>query len=195
MPRRNSMDLIKSHLFSDDDDFQKLSKSDQQLLIQIRDCYTVWINNPTYTNVQMRDYLMHSYKIDQQKAYSIISKTTMVLGSVEIASKNWIKFVIKDILQKAFLLAEKDQLKKAEIYTKIAQTWAKAFNTASDDGEVLNAKEKLHIDNVIIVSNPSDIGIVLNGKERKDIQMMMKKYDIPADIIDIELIDIEEVHE
>lgn len=195
MPRRNSMDLIKSHLFSDDDDFQKLSKSDQQLLIQIRDCYTVWINNPTYTNVQMRDYLMHSYKIDQQKAYSIISKTTMVLGSVEIASKNWIKFVIKDILQKAFLLAEKDQLKKAEIYTKIAQTWAKAFNTASDDGEVLNAKEKLHIDNVIITSNPSDIGIVLNGKERKDIQKMMKKYDIPADIIDVEPIDIEEVNE
>ncbi|MBR5146453.1 MAG: hypothetical protein IKW54_02365 [Bacteroidales bacterium] len=195
MPRRNSMDLIKSHLFSDDDDFQKLSKSDQQLLIQIRDCYTVWINNPTYTNVQMRDYLMHSYKIDQQKAYSIISKTTMVLGSVEIASKNWIKFVIKDILQKAFLLAEKDQLKKAEIYTKIAQTWAKAFNTASDDGEVLNAKEKLHIDNVTIISNPSDIGIVLNGKERKDIQKMMKKYDIPADIIDVEPIDIEEVHE
>lgn len=195
MPRRNSMDLIKSHLFSDDDDFQKLSKSDQQLLIQIRDCYTVWINNPTYTNVQMRDYLMHSYKIDQQKAYSIISKTTMVLGSVEIASKNWIKFVIKDILQKAFLLAEKDQLKKAEIYTKIAQTWAKAFNTASDDGEVLNAKEKLHIDNVIITSNPSDIGIVLNGKERKDIQKMMKKYDIPADIIDVEPIDIEEVYE
>lgn len=195
MPRRNSMDLVKSHLFSDDDDFQKLSKSDQQLLIQIRDCYTVWINNPTYTNVQMRDYLMHSYKIDQQKAYSIISKTTMVLGSVEIASKNWIKFVIKDILQKAFLLAEKDQLKKAEIYTKIAQTWAKAFNTASDDGEVLNAKEKLHIDNVIITSNPSDIGIVLNGKERKDIQKMMKKYDIPADIIDVEPIDIEEVNE
>ena len=195
MPRRNSMDLIKSHLFSDDDDFQKLSKSDQQLLIQIRDCYTVWINNPTYTNVQMRDYLMHSYKIDQQKAYSIISKTTMVLGSVEIASKNWIKFVIKDILQKAFLLAEKDQLKKAEIYTKIAQTWAKAFNTASDDGEVLNAKEKLHIDNVTIISNPSDIGIVLNGKERNDIKKMMKKYDIPADIIDIEPIDIEEVHE
>ena len=195
MPRRNSIDLIKSHLFSDDDDFQKLSKSDQQLLIQIRDCYTVWINNPTYTNVQMRDYLMHSYKIDQQKAYSIISKTTMVLGSVEIASKNWIKFVIKDILQKAFLLAEKDQLKKAEIYTKIAQTWAKAFNTASDDGEVLNAKEKLHIDNVTIISNPSDIGIVLNGKERKDIQKMMKKYDIPADIIDVEPIDIEEVHE
>ena len=195
MPRRNSMDLIKSHLFSDDDDFQKLSKSDQQLLIQIRDCYTVWINNPTYTNVQMRDYLMHSYKIDQQKAYSIISKTTMVLGSVEIASKNWIKFVIKDILQKAFLLADKDQLKKAEIYTKIAQTWAKAFNTASDDGEVLNAKEKLHIDNVTIISNPSDIGIVLNGKERKDIQKMMKKYDIPADIIDVEPIDIEEVHE
>ena len=189
------MDLIKSHLFSDDDDFQKLSKSDQQLLIQIRDCYTVWINNPTYTNVQMRDYLMHSYKIDQQKAYSIISKTTMVLGSVEIASKNWIKFVIKDILQKAFLLAEKDQLKKAEIYTKIAQTWAKAFNTASDDGEALNVKEKLHIDNVTIISNPSDIGIVLNGKERKDIQKMMKKYDIPADIIDIEPIDIEEVHE
>lgn len=195
MPRRNSMDLIKSHLFSDDDDFQKLSKSDQQLLIQIRDCYTVWINNPTYTNVQMRDYLMHSYKIDQQKAYSIISKTTMVLGSVEIASKNWIKFVIKDILQKAFLLAEKDQLKKAEIYTKIAQTWAKAFNTASDDGEVLNAKEKLHINNVTIISNPSDIGIVLNGKERNDIQKMMKKYGIPADIIDIEPIDIEEVHE
>lgn len=195
MPRRNSMDLIKSHLFSDDDDFQKLSKSDQQLLIQIRDCYTVWINNPTYTNVQMRDYLMHSYKIDQQKAYSIISKTTMVLGSVEIASKNWIKFVIKDILQKAFLLAEKDQLKKAEIYTKIAQTWAKAFNTASDDGEVLNVKEKLHINNVTIISNPSDIGIVLNGKERNDIQKMMKKYGIPADIIDIEPIDIEEVHE
>ena len=195
MPRRNSMDIIKSHLFSDDDDFQKLSKSDQQLLIQIRDCYTVWINNPTYTNVQMRDYLMHSYKIDQQKAYSIISKTTMVLGSVEIASKNWIKFVIKDILQKAFLLAEKDQLKKAEIYTKIAQTWAKAFNTASDDGEVLNAKEKLHINNVTIISNPSDIGIVLNGKERNDIKKMMKKYGIPADIIDIEPIDIEEVHE
>ena len=189
------MDLIKSHLFSDDDDFQKLSKSDQQLLIQIRDCYTVWINNPTYTNVQMRDYLMHSYKIDQQKAYSIISKTTMVLGSVEIASKNWIKFVIKDILQKAFLMAEKDQLKKAEIYTKIAQTWAKAFNTASDDGEVLNAKEKLHINNVTIISNPSDIGIVLNGKERNDIRKMMKKYGIPADIIDIEPIDIEEVHE
>ena len=119
----------------------------------------------------------------------------MVLGSVEIASKNWIKFVIKDILQKAFLLAEKDQLKKAEIYTKIAQTWAKAFNTASDDGEVLNVKEKLHIDNVTIISNPSDIGIVLNGKERKDIQKMMKKYNIPADIIDIEPIDIEEVHE
>lgn len=195
MPRRNSMDLIKSHLFSDDDDFQKLSKSDQQLLIQIRDCYTVWISNPTYTNVQMRDYLMHIYKIDQQKAYSIIAKTTMILGDVEIASKNWIKYVIKDILQQAFLLAEKDQLKKAEIYTKIAQTWAKAFNTATDEGENLNVKEKLHIDNVVITTNPSDIGIILNGKERRDIHKMMKKYDISSDIIDVEPIDIEEVNE
>lgn len=195
MPRRDSIELIKSHLFAEDSDFQKLSKSDQQLLLQIRDCYTVWINNPTYTNVQMRDYLMNEYGVDKQKAYSIIAKTTMVLGSVEVASKNWIKYVIKDILQQAFLLAEKDQLKKAEIYTKIAQTWAKAFNTAADEGETLNAKEKLHIDNVIITSNPSDIGIVLDGKERRDIKKMMKKYDINPDIIDVEPADIEELNE
>lgn len=195
MPRRDSIELIKSHLFTDDGDFQKLSKSDQQLLLQIRDCYTVWINNPTYTNVQMRDYLMNEYGVDKQKAYSIIAKTTMVLGSVEVASKNWIKYVIKDILQQAFILAEKDQLKKAEIYTKIAQTWAKAFNTAADEGETLNAKEKLHIDNVIITSNPSDIGIVLDGKERRDIKKMMKKYDINPDIIDVEPADIEVINE
>lgn len=195
MPRRDSMDLIKSHLFSDDTDFQKLSKSDKQLLLQIRDCYTIWLCNPTYTNVQMRDYLMNEYSIDKQKAYSIIAKTTMILGDVEVASKNWVKYVIKDILQKAFVLAEKDQLKKAEVYTKIAQTWAKAFNTASDEGEILNAKEKLHIDNVVITTNPSDIGIVLDGKERRDIKKMMKKYDIPLDIIDIEPEDIEEIHE
>ena len=195
MPRRDSMDLIKSHLFSNDSDFQKLSKSDQQLLLQIRDCYTIWLCNPTYTNVQMRDYLMNEYSIDKQKAYSIIAKTTMILGDVEVASKNWVKYVIKDILQKAFVLAEKDQLKKAEIYTKIAQTWAKAFNTAYDEGEILNAKEKLHIDNVVITTNPSDIGIILNGKERKDIQKMMKKYDIASDVIDVEPEDIEEVNE
>lgn len=195
MPRRDSIELIKSHLFAEDSDFQKLSKSDQQLLLQIRDCYTVWINNPTYTNVQMRDYLMNEYGVDKQKAYSIIAKTTMVLGSVEVASKNWIKYVIKDILQQAFLLAEKDQLKKAEIYTKIAQTWAKAFNTATDEGETLNAKEKLHIDNVIITSNPSDIGIVLDGKERRDIKKMMKKYDINPEIIDVEPSDIEVINE
>lgn len=195
MPRRDSIELIKSHLFAEDSDFQKLSKSDQQLLLQIRDCYTVWINNPTYTNVQMRDYLMNEYGVDKQKAYSIIAKTTMVLGSVEVASKNWIKYVIKDILQQAFLLAEKDQLKKAEIYTKIAQTWAKAFNTATDEGETLNAKEKLHIDNVIITSNPSDIGIVLDGKERRDIKKMMKKYDISPEIIDVEPSDIEVINE
>lgn len=195
MPRRDSMDLIKSHLFSDDGDFQKLSKSDQLLLLQIRDCYTIWLCNPTYTNVQMRDYLMNEYSIDKQKAYSIIAKTTMVLGNVEVASKNWVKYVIKDILQQAFVLAEKDQLKKAEVYTKIAQTWAKAFNTSSDEGETLNVKEKLHIDNVVITTNPSDIGICINGKERKDIQKMMKKYDISSDIIDVEPEDIEEVHE
>lgn len=195
MPRRDSMDLIKSHLFSDDGDFQKLSKSDQQLLLQIRDCYTIWLCNPTYTNVQMRDYLMNEYSIDKQKAYSIIAKTTMVLGNVEVASKNWVKYVIKDILQQAFVLAEKDQLKKAEVYTKIAQTWAKAFNTSSDEGETLNVKEKLHIDNVVITTNPSDIGICINGEERKDIQKMMKKYDISSDIIDVEPEDIEEVHE
>lgn len=195
MPRRDSMELIKSHLFSDDGDFQKLSKSDQRLLLQIRDCYTVWINNPTYTNTQMRDYLMNEYSIDKQKAYSIMAKTTMVLGSVEVASKNWIKYIIKDILQQAFFLAEQDQLKKAEVYTKIAQTWAKAFNTAADEGETLNAKEKLHIDNVVITTNPSDIGVILDGKERKDIQKMMRKYDISPDIIDVEPIDIEEVNE
>lgn len=186
MPRRDSIELAKRYLFAPDEDTKSLSPSDKALLDQIRDCYTIWLSNPTYTNVQLRNYLMHKYEIDQQKAYSIIAKTTSVLGNVDVANKSWIKTVIQDILQKAFLLAANDQLKKAEIYTKIAQTYAKAFNTAVDEGETLNMKEHVNIEQVVITSNPADIGITLDGHERKEVQKMLKKYDIHDDIIDVQ---------
>ena len=190
MPRRDSIELIKKQLFAPEDDLEKLSKSDKEHIMQVRDCYTVWLSNPTYSNVEMRDYLMHTYKIDKQKAYSIMAKTTIVLGNVDVASKNWIKTVIAEILQQSYVLASKDQIKKSEVYTKIAMTWAKAFNTATDEGETLNIKQQLNIENVVITSNPADIGIVLDGKERKDVLKMLKKYDIPEDIIDVEPIQV-----
>lgn len=132
MSRKDSLDLISQALF---DPSVQLSEADAALMERLRDAYTFWLEKPTLTDLQMRDYMMTSHGLSRQQALNDLSKVKLVLGNVTIASKEFFRHKVNDILDKAFAAALSGQEKKAKALVEIAKGFICNNRTDEDDGE------------------------------------------------------------
>jgi len=176
-----------THLFATSDNKTALSESDRRLIERVETCYTTWLENPMMSEIQMRDFLMERFGIDRRMALDILNYTTMSLGNVNTAAKNFVKKKIDFILSKAYEYAEKGEIKQADVLTKIALAYGKTYNTSEDDIDLSEIRRNFTIEKVVITADPSTLGIKIDGHERAETKRLLKKYNIPEDdILDVE---------
>lgn len=176
--RNENFDLIVANMFVPEDQRKPLTESQEQLLLEVTDCYNLQLQKPMISRTQLRNYLVNKYKVSKVQAYNIILYAAFALGDVKPSHKNWVRQRIEFLCEQAYLAAEAGNLKKAESLTKIAGTLAKAFSTNLDEGEFINAQEYLQIPAVNITINPAEVNIKVSETTQKEIDRLLKKYQI-----------------
>ena len=176
--RHDTADLIINYMFEPPEKRKELTENDQKLLLQVTDCYHLQLQHPMYSREKVRNYLMENHNVSRTTAYYIIALTRQALGNVESSAKEWVKQKIEFLLEKAYIATEAKDFKTAQALTKIAETYGRTFKTDIDEGELLEARKALRIENITIVTDPGVINIRLSDKETARIKELMRKYDI-----------------
>lgn len=107
-------DKIQKSLFSDSEqDISDLSERDLEIRKRYMAAFTVWLENPTYTDKQLANYLKLNFKIENSQAYRDIGRLRVMLGNVRNAGKEWHRFTVIQMALKSYALAEKNNDAKA----------------------------------------------------------------------------------
>lgn len=185
--RDENLELIEANMFLPEAQRKDLTERQKLLLLEVTDCYNLQLQKPMISRASLRDYLIRKYKISYTQAYKVIQYAAVCLGNVKPSHKNWVRQRIEFLTEKAYEAVDAKDYKRALVLTKIATTLAKAFQTNIDEGELINAQKYLEIDQVNITIDPSALGIKVSEAKQKDIDKMLRKYEIEdAEIIPIE---------
>ena len=176
--RDENLALIEANMFLPEDQRKPMTERQQQLLMEVTDCYNLQLQKPMASRTYLRNYLMKKYKVSKVQAYNIIIYAAVLLGNVQASHKNFVRQRVEFLCEQAYTAADAGNLKKAETLTKIAGVLAKAFQTNLDEGEIINAQKYLEIDQINITMDPSVLGIKISEPKQKEIDRLLRKYDI-----------------
>lgn len=165
-------------MFLPEDQRKPMTAKQEQLLKEVTDCYNLKLQKPMAGRTYLRNYLMKKYKVSKVQAYNIITYTTVLLGNVQASHKNWVRQRIEFLCEQAYAAADAGNLKKAETLTKIAGVLAKAFQTNLDEGEIINAQKYLDEEPITLTIDPSALKIKTSEAKQKEIDKMLRKYEI-----------------
>lgn len=175
MARKDTLDIINAALF-DKEKQDKLAPADKELLERIQTTYSFWLDKPTLTDANIRDYIMVNFGLSRSKAYEQISLLKMLLGSVPQASKEFYRYKANYILDQAHAAAIAGNDRKAKALTKIAE--AIAYNNRTNEQEDVG----LPFDEIVpkdqsFTTDPSVLGIVPQPGLREKANKLLKKYE------------------
>lgn len=176
--RDENFELIVNNMFLPAEQRKPLTDSQEQLLLQVTDCYNLQLQKPMISKVSLRNYLINEYKVSKIQAYKIIQYSALALGNVASSHKNWVRQRIEFLCEQAYTATMAKDYKKSNALTKIANVLSKAFATNLDEGEIINAQRYLEIGQVNIVIDPAAIGIKVSPVAQKEIDKMLRKYQI-----------------
>lgn len=190
MPRNDSMDLVVRAMF---DSSVELSEKDRQMLERMRDVYTFWLEKPTMTDSQIRDYIMVNFNTSKSQAYTDIAHIKLVLGNVPVASKEFFRYKANHILDEAHKAAIAGNDKKAKALTKIAEAIAYNNRTNEDDGEKMPFDEIVPKD-LSFTIDPTVAGVKVIPGLKEKAKKLCEKYaeEIELDVTPYEETDIPE---
>ena len=170
--RRDSYDICIDIMFSGKE--LELSQDEKQMVERTKDAYTVWLNRPTMTDPQIRDYLMVNHAVSKQVAYSDIARVKSLLGNVPVAAKEFFRHKVNYILDKATASAEAGDHAKAKSLQKIADSIIRNNRLETEESEKIPF-EKIIPQDLSISTNPKVAGVpVIPGARAKAMKLMKK---------------------
>ena len=174
--RKDSLDLLREYLPVDVEGFEHLPQSSKDLIIQVRDCYSMQIADPWISRKDVRDRLVDTYHITVSQAYNIIALTAQLLGDVATSHKNWIKLKAETLIEEANTAAVARDFALAAEKRKLAKTLGFLFRLDQDDGELLEVQKYLTIARVEITFDPNDIGVKYTTKDKQVADKYIRKF-------------------
>ncbi len=114
MDKMTLFDKIQKSLFSDSQEhLEGLSAHELEIRKRYMSAFTVWLENPTYTDKQIANHLKIIFKIENSQAYRDIGNLRIMLGNVRNSGKEWHRFTVIQMAKNAYALAEKQHDAKA----------------------------------------------------------------------------------
>lgn len=190
MARQDTFDLITQALFSIEKR-NELSEGDLKILERLRDVYTIWLDKPTMTDANIRDYIMVNYESTKSAAYTDIALLKTVLGNVPVANKEFYRYKANYILDQAHAAAVAGNDKKAKVLAKIAEGIAYNNRTNEDDGEKLPYDEIVPRD-ISFTLDPSAAGVKPVPGIMEKAKKLCKKYEEDMELDTSSYVDYEE---
>ena len=149
---------------------------------RIRAGYAHWYEFPTKSEKEIKDLIVNEFQCSVVRAYEDIQIIKIILGDVKNPGKEFIRFQVNAMFDKAYQIAERDEDSKA--MTMAAAAKAK-FNMLH-----LPDAEPLPYDEIVPqpfepTDDPTPLGLKKDPDIREKKRKMLEKY-----IQDIEIIDV-----
>jgi hypothetical protein len=100
---------LQMHLFNDENDLPpERIFTKQELVIRERymNVFTFWLDKPTLSDKKIIQYMITNLGISKRQAYYDVDKIKVLLGNVRNATKEWQRYKLISMLDRAYELAE-----------------------------------------------------------------------------------------
>lgn len=106
MNEDSRLDKIQRSLF-DDTAVEGLSPKDIELRRRYKEIFTIWLDNPWWSDKEMVRYIRQELGIQKTQAYEDLQKVKLILGNVSNANKEWHRYAVIEMAKETYNLAKK----------------------------------------------------------------------------------------
>lgn len=106
MNEQTKFDKIQKSFF-DDEALKRLSPKDIEIRTRYQNVFSVWLENPWWSDKEMVRYIRQEFGVAKTQAYQDIQKVKLILGNVNNAAKEWQRYSVIEMIKEAYNLAKK----------------------------------------------------------------------------------------
>lgn len=175
MPLPINIDLYSKLIVLDENELMKkgVATAIRERLQRLRALYAYWLKFPRKTNNEVVEYNIKMFKIGRSQAYDDLRLTQVLLGSMQQASKEFMRWKINQDLEHDLSLArEKGDMRAVASIEK-----ARIQNNRTDKDEEQELEfEKIVPQQFVPTDDPTVIGITKVAGLREKIRKLERKY-------------------
>lgn len=175
MPLPINIDLYSKLIVLDENELiQKgVATAIRERLQRLRALYTYWLKFPGKTNNEVVEYNIKMFKIGRSQAYDDLRLTQVLLGSMQQASKEFMRWKINQDLEHDLSLARD----KGDMRAVASIEKARIQNNRTDKDEEQELEfEKIVPQQFVPTDDPTVIGITKVAGLREKIRKLERKY-------------------
>lgn len=106
-PIDEKLDRILQHMFSEPNRAGfPLTEAEKQIKARIERIFTMWIDNTTWSDVQVKNWVMKTFDRTDFEARGDVHMTKFLLGSVKNASRQFHQYRLNEMVLKIYRKAE-----------------------------------------------------------------------------------------
>ena len=183
MSKRNTLDKFHNVMFVDFDE-SVLTLDEREMLRRYRAVFTLSLENPSMTDTKLRDYLMEEFGVNMATAYRDLSNVRVLLGNVQNAGKEWIRYIVNETLKKAIEDAKLLGKNGIKLMILAADKLGKYNRLDKEDATELPWDEIIP-QTIEPTTDPTVLGIKPLANKEEEIRRMYEKYRDEIEIEDI----------
>lgn len=175
MPLPINIDLYSKLIVLDENELMQkgVATAIRERLQRLRALYAYWLKFPRKTNNEVVEYNIKMFKIGRSQAYDDLRLTQVLLGSMQQASKEFMRWKINQDLEHDLILARD----KGDMRAVAAIEKARIQNNRTDKDEEQELEfEKIVPQQFVPTDDPTVIGITKVAGLREKIRKLERKY-------------------
>ena len=176
---------LQLYLFDDENSIpsrHSFSQKEWEIKKRYSTVFSYWIDKPTISEKKIVQFIENEFSLSKSQAYNDLQDVKLLIGNVRNATKEWQRFKMIAMLDKAFELAERKNDPKSMIMA--ADKLAKYTQLDKEDPQKIPYDEIVP-QNFDITGDVTVLGIEkipdLNERQIK----LRKKYSITVEDVDI----------
>ena len=170
------IEKLQLYLFDDNNkipEWHKFKPKELEKKKRYSKVFTFWVDKPTLSEKKIVKFIMSEFGVCRSQAYVDMHWIKILLGNVTNAKKEWHRFKVIAILDKAYEIAEKK--KNAKDMINVANALIKATQLDKEDGK------EIPYDDIVpqsfeITDDVTVLGIPKIGNLQEAQDKMRKKY-------------------
>lgn len=183
-PKRN-LDKFQAIMFDDMASLDHLSQDEKDQLRRFRFAFTKLLDNPSMSDVVLRDELMSMFKIKSTQAYVDISNLKIILPNIRNAGKEWVRYIVNEELKLAIAECKRYGDKKLSERIMAIDKLAKYNKLDQDEGEEIDW-DQIYPQPIEPTDDISVLGEIPMVNKRETIERLITKFKNEIEIEDIE---------
>jgi len=177
-------DKIEANLFHEDKKL-KLNAKEEAIKKRWQAVFTHWLDNPTLSDKQIRNYIQDEFNLEKTQAYRDIHYIKILLGNVTNASKQWQRYKLINMLDQAFEVAK---TKKNAIAMVMAADKLGKYTQLDKEDSLQIPWEEIVPQVFEPTTDPTSIGLEPDPDINQKVEKMKRKYIGQITISDAKII-------